>query len=287
MMGKYKQDPVFQAFNPVEIEADGRSVYNFLGLATRVRYKKGWVKFAPPAGARMTPGFPVVNEHYLDWVAVLESVLRAEGAYRFVELGAGWGPWTSAALAACRQRSAITDVEAIAVEADSVHYAFMKEHFEINGLNGDGVSLIHGALGAETGEISFPVIENPDEDYGASLRQAGQAAATVTVPQYTLEDVFGRLSGPVDFLHMDVQGVEYDVLPHAMALVKARAKAVLIGTHISSGRHHAMVALFRDRGWRIRVDYERGQLCDTPYGLIKIGDGVLVAENPAFIPGDV
>jgi len=286
-MGKYKQDPVLQAFNPVEIEADGLSIYNFLGIATRVRYNKDWVKFAPPAGARRTQGLPIVNELYLDWVAVLESVLRAKGSYRIVELGAGWGAWTSAALAACRQRSVITDEGAIALEADRTHYSFMKEHFENNDLISESVSLIHGALGTENEEIAFPLIENPDENYYASLRYIKKDQATVMVPQYTLENIFGHLSGSIDLLHMDVQCSEYDVLPPNMELVKEKVKAIFVGTHISSEHHHSMVALFRDHGWRIRMDYDHEKSSETPYGWVNFDDGVLLAENPIFIPGDV
>ena len=96
-------DVVFDRFARCEVTADGEHIYDFLGVSTAVRFKKSWVKFAPPAGSKLTPNYPVVNEHYLDWVALLECVLRADDVFRIVELGAGWGTWSSSGLAACRQ----------------------------------------------------------------------------------------------------------------------------------------------------------------------------------------
>jgi len=46
-----KHDPVFSEYSAMKIEADGESIYDFLGVGTKVRFKKGWAKFAPPAGA--------------------------------------------------------------------------------------------------------------------------------------------------------------------------------------------------------------------------------------------
>lgn len=275
-------DPIFSEFDVVEVETDGASIYDFLGVGTQVRFKKGWSRFAPEAGTRFSAELPVLNEHYLDWVAVLESVTRARGVYRFVELGAGWGTWSSTALAAVRQRREIHDVEAVAVEADLTHWQWMEDHFRKNGLLTAGVHLIHGAVSAEPGEISFPVIENPDEDYGASLRGTATAPKHVTVRAYTIEELLNRMSGPADFMHIDIQGAEYDMVPQVIGVLNDRVKAVLVGTHLSSDGHHSMVTLFRNAGWRIRMDYERAQLCETPYGPVQLGDGVVVAENPKF-----
>lgn len=275
-------DPIFAEFQAVAVEADGASVYDFLGVGTQTRFKKGWEKFAPDAGTTYRPKLPVLNEHYLDWVVVLESVARARGTYRVVELGAGWGTWSSAALAACRQNPDIVSVEAVAVEADLTHWNWMKDHFARNRFPADGVHLIHGAVGAGSGEISFPVIDNPEEDYGASTRNRS-AAEYVTVRAYTIGEILDRLTGPADFMHVDIQGVEYDVLPAAMDLLNDRVKAVLVGTHISSEHHHSMVKLFTEAGWRIRMNFERGRYCETPYGGIQLGDGVVVAENPRFV----
>jgi len=275
-------DPIFSEFEAVEVEADGVSVYDFLAVATQARFKKGWSKFVALSGKKLQPKLPVLNEHYLDWVIVLESVARARGTYRIVELGAGWGTWSSAGLAACRQKEAVRNVEAVAIEADFTHWKWMEEHFRANRLLDHGVHLIHGAVGADSGEVSFPVVENPNEDYGASTRGVSAALRNVTVRAYTIEEILDHLSGPADLVHIDIQGAEYETVPRSLNVLTTKAKAVLVGTHISSDHHRSMVKLFRDAGWRIRMNYERGQLCETPYGPIQVGDGVVVVENPKF-----
>lgn len=273
-------DVVFDRFARCEVTADGEHIYDFLGVSTAVRFKKSWVKFAPPAGSKLTPNYPVVNEHYLDWVALLECVLRADDVFRIVELGAGWGTWSSSGLAACRQMPHIKKTEVVAIEADSVHYQWMREHFAKNNMIHNGVHLVHGAVGVDSGLVEFPVIENPDEDYGGSLRQADTSRETVTVKQFSLGELFNKLTGVIDFLHVDIQGEEYNILPESMGLLKTRVKSVLVGTHISSDHHKSIARLFENDGWQIRMDYERGQLCNTPYGEIQLGDGVIVANNP-------
>lgn len=275
-------DPVFNEFEAKEIIADGESVYDFLGGGTSTRFKTAWAKYAPTQGSKFSPKLPVINEHYLDWVAMLETVVKAQDQYRVIELGAGWGTWSSAALMACRQKPNIKQVEAIAVEASSIHHEWMVEHFEANKLTSGGIHLVHGAVGPVAGEVEFPVLEDPAADYGGSLRQSASAKQTETVQQYTLADLLGRLTGPVDFLHIDIQGAEYDIFPEAISLMNDQVKSALIGTHISSERHAGLVKAFENAGWEIRMDYERGQLCRTPYGDIQLGDGVVVVNNPKF-----
>jgi len=275
-------DPIFAEFESVEVEADGASVYDFLGVSTHARFKKGWSKFVPPAGKKFSAKLPVLNEHYLDWVVVLESVACARGTYRVVELGAGWGSWSSVALAACRQKEVIRSVEAVAIEADYTHWQWMEEHFRANRLLDHGVELLHGAIAAQSGEVSFPVIENPDEDYGASTRNVVASPKNVTVKAYTIEDILDQLSGPADFMHIDIQGAEYDTVPNSLDALSEKVKSVLVGTHISADHHRSMVNLFEDAGWHIRMNYERGRFSQTPYGPIQIGDGVMVAKNPKF-----
>ena len=276
-------DPVFDKFSRCEVIADGKHIYDFLGVATATKFKKSWAKFAPPAGSKFHPKLPVVNEHYLDWVALLESVLRADDVYRIVELGAGWGTWSVSGLAACKQISDIKKSEAVAIEADATHYKWMREHFAKNNMIHDGIHLIHGAVGVGSGSVEFPVVESPDEDYGGSLRQAKGTNKTVTVSQYGLDDILGTVSGIVDFLHVDIQGEEYNILPDSMNLLKGRVRSVLVGTHISSDLHKGMSKMFIQNGWEMRMDYERGKICETPYGDIQLGDGVIVANNLALL----
>ena len=144
------------------------------------------------------------------------------------ELGAGWGPWLVRGAFAARQQPEISTVELLGVEADPTHFAWMRQHFSDNGLNPDAHTLLNAAAAGWAGTVSFPVNENPDDDYGTSIASAARAARTITVPAHTLPDLLGRFSGPVDFLHVDIQGAEYEALPSAMDAMTAQVRSVMM-----------------------------------------------------------
>jgi FkbM family methyltransferase len=275
--------PIFAAFARQTAVTSGAHVYDFLGGSTRVGYRRGWEKNALAAGKTQQPGYPPKNEHYLDWIGVLTAVNRARGTFRMAELGAGWGPWLVRGALAARQRPGIDRVELVAVEADATHYGWLREHFAENGLDPAAHHLLHGAVSDRGGELTFPVIENPDEDYGSGLSTAARAARTVTVRAYTLQDVLARFSGPLDFLHVDIQGAEYDALPAAMDRMTAQVRSLMVGTHTSAALHDGLVAQLKAAGWREVMNLARNTLHPTPWGAIKVDDGFLLFDNPGLL----
>lgn len=281
-MSQGKEAEVFQLFSPVTSTTTGSHVYDFLGTATRVAYKSAWASHAAPPGRSQTPGMPPKNEHYLDWVALLRAVTSATDVFRMAELGAGWGPWLVRAAFAAKQRPQIARVELLGVEADPTHFSWMRQHFVDNGLDPDGHVLLNAAASGRAGVVSFPVIDNPDQDYGASIGSAARAARTITVPAYTIPELLDRLSGPVDFMHVDIQGAEYDALPSAMDVMTAHVRSLMVGTHTSDEHHDGLVATLRAAGWREVMNLARNRTHATPWGEIKIGDGFLLFDNPNF-----
>lgn len=267
----------FDQFRRVASVASGQHTYDFLGTATRTAFKVGSEKFAAARGTETKPGPPPRNEHYLDWVALLQAVLRAKGTFRMAELGAAWGPWLVRGAFAARQRG-ITKIELIGVEADPAHHAWMREHFIDNGLNPEAHSLLHGAVVGKDGPISFPKIENPDVEYGAGIMS--KMENMITVPGYSIAGLLDRFSGPVDFVHVDIQSAEYDAIPPAMDALLAKVRLITVGTHQSDAKHDALVAQFRDAGWIERMNYPRARENQTPWGPIKTGDGFLLFDNP-------
>ncbi|KPK56387.1 MAG: hypothetical protein AMS22_01405 [Thiotrichales bacterium SG8_50] len=274
--------PIFEQFQKVKCVGTGKHVFDFLGVATDVTYKKGWEKFAVRRGTQYAPDYPVVNEHYFDWIAMLEAVRHASGIFRMAELGAGWAPWLVRAVFAARSNSRISGLELVGVEADATHYGWMRDHFLDNDLNPDAFHLVCGAV-ARTGDIlRFPKIDNPDEDYGASTRTLGRNSEYVEVPGYTLPDLLGRFSGLVDFMHVDIQGAEYDVIPTGMQLLKSKVKAIMVGTHLSQEAHFGLQDLFEKSGWEPMMVYARNEKAITEYGKVTFGDGFLSYRNPSL-----
>ena len=274
---------VFDKFTPTPVSANGYCIYDFLGIATDVRFKREWAKFAPPRGSEYTPPLPQVNEHYFDWVLTLESVVRASGTYRMIELGAGWGTWASVAAAAAKQQPNIGSVEIVAIEADQTRFDWMRRHFATNNVGSETTHLMHGAVAAEPGTVRFPVLDDPSIGYRTSLYEVHSQRPFVEVPAYTIDALISKLSGPVDFLHIDIQGTEYDILPKAMETLNKNVKAIMIGTHFSLEKHNEIAELFSKMEWREVMHYPRNALCKTPYGEVQFGDGLLAIENPRFI----
>lgn len=274
--------PIFPNFNRTKIIGTGRHTFDFLGIATDASFKKGWEKHAIKSGQEYTADYPPLNEHYFDWIALLSCVSKASGTFRMAELGAGWAPWLVRSVFAARQVSAINKVELLAVEADPTHYQWVKEHFLENQLRPNDYHLIHGAVSGTSTILKFPKIENPDEDYGASLRNVSGNSEFIEVQGYPLESLLNKFSGPLDFLHIDIQGAEYDVIPQSMELLKTNVKAIMIGTHISSEKHEYLRELFLKNNWQPIMIYPRNAEVTTEYGVVNFGDGFLFLRNPQF-----
>lgn len=271
--------PIFERFSVVPSETTGAHVFDFIGGATRVAYNRSWATHAIAAGKTVSPNFPPKNEHYLDWVAVLTAASKGRGVFRMAEFGAGWGPWLVRGALAAKQRRDIQSCELLAVEADPTHYKWLVEHFEDNGLQADQHHLIAGAVSLRSESLRFPDIADPDLNYGASVKSAANTKNTIEISGYAIEDLLSRFSGPLDLLHIDIQGAEYDVLPPAMELLKGSVKAIMVGTHSNDELHENLARLFQEHGWEERLNLGRNRLNETPWGEIQTNDGFLWFEN--------
>ena len=274
---------IFAAFQPVTVTTSGRHIYDFVGAATRVAFKRAWANHAIGPGRIVTPALPPKNEHYLDWIVLLTAVSRAKGTFRMAECGAGWAPWLVRAALAARQRPEITGLELVGIEADTAHYVWMGDHFRDNGLNPDDHHLLHGAVSAVPGMLRFPVIDDPDVDYGTGLGMTARAARTIEVKGWSLPDTLYIFSGPLDFLHLDIQGAEYEVIPPAMADLTRQVKSVMVGTHISDERHKGLAETFLAAGWTQTMALPRDTANATPWGEVRTDDGFLWFENPRLL----
>ena len=85
-----------------------------------------------------------------------------------------------------------------------------------------------------------------------------------------------------DFLHVDIQGAEYDALAPAIAYLSNSVRAIMIGTH-NDGIHDGLTALFKDNGWREQLNLGRSKTTKTPWGEIKTDDGFLWFENARIV----
>lgn len=274
--------PVFESFERMSSEATGFHVYDFLGGATRIAYNRNWAAFATPATKTARPKLPPKNEHYLDWIAVLTAAAKARGVFRMAEFGAGWAPWLVRGALAVRQRDDVTSCELMAVEADPTHYSWTLEHFIDNGLNPDEHHILHGAVTDNAEMQRFPVVAEPNADYSTSLEDAETTDETIEVQGHTVTELLDQFSGPLDFLHVDIQGAEYDALAPAIMRLSRSVRAIMIGTH-DDRIHDDLTALFRDHSWHEQLNLGRSKTTQTPWGKITTDDGFLWFENARIL----
>jgi hypothetical protein len=78
---------------------------------------------------------------------------------------------------------------------------------------------------------------------------------------------------------MDIQGAEYDVIPKAMDLLKAKVKAIMVGTHISLEKHNELHQMFLDYDWQPVMVFPRNREVDTDFGKVTFGDGFAFYRN--------
>lgn len=274
--------PVFEAFERVSSEATGFHVYDFLGGATRTVFNRNWAAFATPATKTARPKLPPKNEHYLDWIAVLTAAAKARDVFRMAEFGAGWAPWLVRGALAARQRDQVASCELMAVEADPTHFGWILDHFKDNGLNPDEHYLLHGAVTDSPAVLRFPVVAEPNADYSTALADAETAAETIDVQGHTVTELLERFSGPLDFLHVDIQGAEYEALAPAISVLSRSVRAIMIGTH-EDDIHEDLVALFQNNSWQEQLNLGRSRTNQTPWGEIRTDDGFLWFENARIL----
>lgn len=263
----------------------------FLGNLTRVDY------WAFPEDVRRRYdherveafGRPSVDDNIFDWLVLLEAVIEARGEFTMVALGAGWGRWLVAAALAVKQYSQIP-CRLIGVEAEPTHFQWMLQHFRDNGMDPSDHDLIEGAASGQKGRAWF-YYGKPASWYGQSIVQdetlsnlRGETETefnnervklvrTVDLPELTAH--YPR----IDYLHMDVQGAEYDILAASAQILNGKVKRVLIGTH-STEIEVGLRDLFGRLNWQCQYDFEMNASVVVDGTAMSLGDGVQVWVNP-------
>ena len=94
----------------------------------------------------------------------------------------------------------------------------------------------------------------------------------------TLESLIEPL-GLVDFLDMDIQGVEAEVLESDPLGLARKVRMVHVATH-SGENERRLRELFGRLDWQRLNDYECGSTAETPWGTIHFQDGVQTWGRP-------
>lgn len=155
----------------------------------------------------------------------------------------------------------------IGFEPDPVIFKVLQENVARNRLT--NVTLVNAALGSHEGEMSF-VTDGAD---GGRLTEymsgvgIGQMASPVRVVC-----VSGYLTEPVDFLKMNIEGAEYDVLDEVgerLRLVRQMVVEYHSFERINQNLHH-ILALLAEHGFRYLInhfDYQTNPSVRPPFHL--------------------
>jgi FkbM family methyltransferase len=254
--------PVFEEFR-----RRAQPVVNWLGVETRRSFFDDDLEF-------VRLGTPPIDTEYFEWIDLLEAVTRASRHFTMLELGAGYGRWIVNAARALRLYSGLA-ATLVAVEAEPTHFAWLEEHCRDNAVEAD---LIRAAVAVEGGEIEFAV-GNPAGWYGQAIADGSWSPEqTARVPALTLSGLLSHYER-VDLVHMDVQGVEADVLEEARDEVY-RVRRFHIGTH-GRPQEQRIRNLFTSMSWHLHQDYPSAALSSTPWGKLRFQDGLQTWVNPS------
>jgi len=207
---------------------------------------------------------------------------------RVVEVGAGWAPWAVAAMVQARQRG-LPGI-AVAVEADPRKCRWAVQHTEDNSIpvsvvtgkprqlvkrlrealahddeTGQHLVVVQAAAWVETGTVEFP--EAPVDDMGTAVwtlpgtdvDYRGARLAHREIPAIAVADLLksicstGTDAAPVDLLHIDVQGVEFELLQATAGSVQEHTRLMAVGTH-NRWSEGQLQYFFLERGWGLLID---------------------------------
>jgi len=255
---------------------------NFLGAKRKSMYKN--FEIGPAREDEVLPDF---NEEYFEWIDMLEAVLTAKECFTFIELGAGYGPWSvNAALAA---KIIGKDYRIIAVEGEPQHYKWLKENIAENSLNVNQCKLIEAAVTSNEGYCEF-YSGDQTSWYGQRIRFKNDPPLSkdylergvhfVQVKNINLHSII-KDEKIIDLIHMDVQGSELEIIQSVKNEISSKVKKFHIGTH-SAEIEEELRSLFTDLGWIPTYDYGLQKIHKTEYGNIYFIDGVQGWVNPKF-----
>jgi FkbM family methyltransferase len=208
----------------------------------------------------------------IEYAALLDAFDNRKAKCRFtaVEVGSGWGPWIGLAGVLAKTHGADA-LCLIGAEASAERYALMCRHLERNGLTSESGMMIktfHGAIWTHDGEVQFPDSNLEDmgpavNAHGATKDYRGHRVTTVSTPCVRLSTLCEG-AGLIDFLHIDVQGSELDLLHNDAEWLGHKVRAMMVATH-SRVIEGGIMDLLGEEGWVLKREKPcRFQMDDNP-----------------------
>lgn len=166
---------------------------------------------------------------------------RVRPGDRVLDLGAGIGDFAVHAAVLGRARCVV------ACEPDPASFAMLCENVHAN--RASAVAPIAVAASANPGPLELAPVSHAV--LGAARRASGRG---IPVASATLRELVGRLPGGCDFLKVDIEGGEYDLLCGCDAATLSAIGRISAEVHPADpGRLVALVAKLEASGFAVRV----------------------------------
>lgn len=255
-------------------------------------------------GRRPGDGFDVstvipFDDEYFEWTDILEAVLEAGETFTFLEIGAGYGRWTSRAAAAARMKD--KQFRTAMAEADPRNAQWARDHMADNDIA--DYLLFEAAVGADRKRSMLSVGQPPDEEapgtwYGQSIgwgdlptaAAAGEYCGKpvveingwrfIEVDEIPMGDVIAPFD-LIDLIDLDIQGSEAVAIRSCLDALTATTRRLHIETHNKDVEVDLRASLSA-AGWRCLRDYPCLQKHHTPFGDCYMVGGVQSWINPAL-----
>lgn len=232
---------------------EGVFCVDWAGIRTRI----AMLPWAPARFAGTTRSrIPVPSDGYRseaeEYVGLAISLSSEKETYRVVEVGAGWAPWAVMGIVVARRQG--KRASGIAVEADPLRATWCLQHAADNGVQAELISgssvEIAAALATSTAELQvvqaagwatlttlrFPVLDDGDmggavnEEVTPEMDYRGAHLEHFDVPTVTLGSLLGS-DESTDLLHVDLQGMELEVILPGTDLIESKVRFMAVGTH--------------------------------------------------------
>jgi FkbM family methyltransferase len=259
-------------------------------VGSRTRVASLWPELRERLDGQVTQA-PVPGDWHaeaIEWIGLLKAVRAARGSWVSMELGAGFGPWVVAGGVAARTRG-VEDIRLTAVEADPLHCALLRTHFEDNGFAPDEHCVMRAAVGVNNGSAEWPDVDESSRSDAYAFRPItaggddymGREFKRITVPVIAMQDLV-KAEAHWNLVHIDVQGHEFAICESAIVVLNERVDWVIIGSH-SRLIEGQLIELFASHGWHLEHEKPcRFDFRPHPPSLeaMTTQDGTQVWRNP-------
>jgi hypothetical protein len=259
-------------------------VTNFLGVKVRPEFFPSILS----SSFGVVEPVPIPANWHADiaeWASCLRSIDLSADRFVMLELGCGWGCWMNNC--GVTAKHAGKQIKLYGVEADTGHIIYAKNAFNDNGITEQEFVLSQGIAGKSASIVLFPSIESGIDWSGTAIfnpsqqqQEAADSGKYARLPVINIGDLIKK-ECRLDFMHVDIQGAELDLLSEIFDLLCIKVRYIFIGTH-SKQIEGGLIDLFTSNGiWKLEV--ERPAIFQIIDGSPKVTvDGVQAWRNSTF-----